>query len=60
MEQDLYQTDVDLYEKISHELLGRLNRIEYILGNFDSDKNIGNSNMLEGIDLRDMAETLGL
>ncbi len=35
-------------------------QLEYFIGNLDYAANIGSGKMLEGLDLRDIAETLGL
>ncbi|OLN29176.1 hypothetical protein [Desulfosporosinus metallidurans] len=60
MEQDSYQTQLELYKTLVNETLLRLGRIEYFIGSLDYAANIGSGKMLDGLDLRDIAETLGL
>ena len=60
MGQDISQNQLELYKTLVNETLVRLERIEYFLGNLDYVANIGSGKILEGLDLRDIAETLGL
>lgn len=60
MEQDIYQTQLELYKTLVSETLVRLERIEYFMGNLDYAANIGSGKMVNSLDLRDIAETLGL
>lgn len=60
MEQGTNQSELELYKTFANEILAKLRGIEYPIGSPDYTFNICNEKMTEGLDLRDIAETLGL
>jgi|GEM_PF-6712085 hypothetical protein len=60
MEQEMNQTEFELYKTLVNETLAKLSRIEYSVSNREYIAELPCETMIDSLDLRDIAETLGL